>query len=194
MTVPPTLAHDLVRGFNAALVIPATASTLKQAQREAARELHVLADYHRAARTARCLPALSRPERQAVHRVAEIIAEQGINGTVWLLAVKTSASLGGMDGGMLAQVGVTLNTMVTPGQTQAFNPARCLFREVGMDPDWLSALPDAVVLRFADMVGRFAASCGYGLGGARHSPPVGTRSGRDWDGLLQSAATARPPA
>ncbi|MFD2716986.1 hypothetical protein ACFTIK_26925, partial [Tistrella mobilis] len=82
-------------------------------------------------------------------------------------------------------------TMVTPGQTQAFNPARSLFRGIGFEPDWLAALPDSAVPRFAEMVGRIAARCGYGLDPSRQRPALPVRVGRDWEHMLTSATTGK---
>jgi len=155
----------LAQGFGVALVIPAIASTIKQAQREAAPDLHILADYYRRGRDRApelgAVP-LSRSEAAAAERFGIVLVEQGINGTTFFLMVKVAAVTGGPLLGMIAQVGITANTVITPQQIQKFNPAQLLFDRIGKRPEWVSYMPIELVQHFAMASGRFANACGYG--------------------------------
>jgi hypothetical protein len=183
-------AHDaLAQGFSAALMIPAAASTLKQAQREAAGELHVLADYYRRAQRGGASCVLDGKTRQAACRFGRIIVEQSINGTAFFLAVKLSVMTAGTFGGMLAQLGITGNTIITPHQTQKFNPAKSLFAFVGSEPDWVAGLPEPLLQRFAHASGRFADWCGYSGTAVCPVPPSGAVASS-----LRLEFRPRPPA
>lgn len=143
--------------FTAATIVPALASAIKQAQREASAELHVLADYHARAE-GQSPPPLTSAEQRAARELGVVMVEQGFNSAVLFLMVNAAAALVGPAGGMLAQVGITWNTVVTPEQTQRINPARV----IGLRPDWVRRLPRGGQVRFASLCGQFARSCGYG--------------------------------
>ncbi len=156
---------NLASGFSTATIIPAIASTFKQAQREAAADLHVLADYHRrsSGRPTRHGPLpLSTAEGRAAEHLGIVLVEQGVNGTAFFVAVLMGVLTAGPIGGMLAQLAITGNTAITPHQTQKFNPAQLLFDRIGRRPDWISAVPEQIVISFALASGRLAAACGYG--------------------------------
>lgn len=183
------LPGTAAEGFGAALVIPAAVSTLKQAQREAAAELHVLADYHRAGRAAGALPAPSPAELRAAQEVGRVISREMVNGAAFFLAVKAVVALGGPAAGMLAQLGITLNSMLSPQQTQQVNPARALFELIERQPDWVGRLPEVQRRQFMDYVGRFAVGCGYGGLGVASRPPVDLETAR-WDEILDAAPSS----
>lgn len=175
-----------VDGFTAATVIPAIASTLKQAQREAAEPLHTIASYAMRARASeqagRPLPPLRPAEREAAHRVGQVMLEQAINGTTFFLAVK-AALIFGVWGGALAQVAITANTVITPHQTQSFNPARRILGLIEACGDWVGLLGEDGLLRgFACRIGLLALACGYG---------EGTRPQGDGPPALGSGAAAK---
>lgn len=155
----------LAQGFGAAIIIPAIASTLKQAQREAAADLHQLSDYYLRAsgQSISHGPIPMTPaEQMAARRLGSVLVEQGINGSTFFLIVKLSVVTFGACGGMLAQVGITGNTMVTASQVQKFNPAQLLFEKIGRQPDWVSLLPPELAARFAFGAGKLANLSGYG--------------------------------
>ena len=82
-------SSPIVQGFTLATVIPAVASTLKQAQREAAEALHCLARYH--ARVKAVGGTKLPPDaatRMAARRFGQVLVEQTINGSTFFLAVK----------------------------------------------------------------------------------------------------------
>ncbi len=163
----------LMEGFSAALMIPAAASTLKQAQREAADQLHLLADHYRAVCAGRA-PADPGPAvREAIRRFGQVLVEQGINGTAFFLVVKLAVLAGGAYGGMLAQVCITGNTIITPHQTQKFNPAQTLFSAIGSGPDWVPLLPQPLLRALIHGSGAFADWCGYGRHRTLLSPSEG---------------------
>jgi hypothetical protein len=167
----------LAQGFGTAIIIPAIASTLKQAQREAAADLHILSDYyHRSSdRSDKLGPAsLTRTEKIAACRLGSVLVEQGINGTTFFLIVKLSVMTFGAFGGMLAQVGITGNTMITASQVQKFNPAQLLFEKIGRQPDWVAALPTELAARFAFGAGKIALMSGYGNSSHGKQHPVHT--------------------
>lgn len=165
--------HKSIDGFTAATTIPAIASAIKQAQREAADELHILAAYyHRTA--AQPSGANSRQlttrEAQAARTLGTVMVEQGFNATVLFLAVNGAAAVAGPIGGMIAQVGITWNTIVTPQQTQRYNPARMITDRLNWRPEWVSRLPRGGMEALATHLGRFASSCGYGDQPQRPTP------------------------
>jgi hypothetical protein len=162
---------NLARGFSAALWIPAIASSIKQTQREAERELHILAQYFQRARDEEDRGRhLDFNTRQAAHRFAQAILEQTINGTTFFVAVQLGVLLAGPLGGMLAQLAITGNTIVTPQQTQRINPAKMLFGSVDYRPDALAHMPESFVQRFAYYSGQFADWCGYGYSQKSRNP------------------------
>jgi hypothetical protein len=161
-------ANDsFANGFSSALVIPAVASTLRQAQREAADDLHTLARFYQSHRqrggTSEALPLrLDERTQVAARSFGKVLAEQVINGTTYFLGVKLAIMTAGAFGGLAAQLAITGNTMITPLQTQRLNPARRLFDAVGMDPDWAVHMSDATLVRFAYSAGMCADFCAYG--------------------------------
>lgn len=164
----------LAQGFGAAIIIPAIASTLKQAQREAAADLHQLSDYYQRASgypTDLGPMPLTSSEQMAACRLGSVLVEQGINGSTFFLIVKLSVVTFGACGGMLAQVGITGNTMVTASQVQKFNPAQLLFEKIGRQPDWVSLLPPELAARFAFGAGKLARFSGYGNVSRRPEQP-----------------------
>lgn len=164
-------SSPIVQGFTLATVIPAVASTLKQAQREAAGALHCLARYH--ARVKAVGGTKLPPDaatRMAARRFGQVLVEQTINGSTFFLAVKLALMGFGAAGGVTAQVAITGNTIITPHQTQRFNPARILFDALGSEPDWVNCLSEEALAIFAYQSGAFAALCGYGEGSPEEAP------------------------
>jgi len=180
------IVEGMAHGFGSALVIPAAVSTLKQAQREAAAELHILADYHRSVIAVGKLLAPTSQERAAAQEVGRVVSRELLNGAAFFLAVKAVVALGGPAAGMLAQLGITLNSMLSPQQTQQLNPARALLDRIGRQPDWLRQLPEAQQRQFMDHVGRFAVGCGYGGLGASSRASLDLQTAR-WDEILDAA-------
>lgn len=160
------MSNFLTTGFSAATVVPALASALKQSQREAASHLHLLADYHRRQKPYSRSPLwLTREERLATCEVGTILVEQGFNCAALFLAVNGAALLAGPTGGMLVQVAITWNTIVTPEQVQKVNPARLVSDHLNWRLDWVSRLPVDQIERFALFCGGWANRCGYGSSG-----------------------------
>jgi hypothetical protein len=157
------MTYPLMSGFSAATLIPALASALKQSQREAAGSLHILAEYHQRQRPYSRRPSwLTKAERQAACEVGTVLVEQGFNCAVLFLAVNGAALLAGPVGGMLVQVAITWNTIVTPEQVQKVNPARVIADQFDWRPDWVAGLPEDRIETFALMCGQWASRCGYG--------------------------------
>jgi hypothetical protein len=159
--------NAFANGFSAALIVPAATSTLRQTQREAADELHVLARYYQThKRQGGTLETLSArvddQTREAARSFGRILVEQGVNGTTYFLGVKLAIMSAGGIGGMCAQVGITGNTMITPLQTQRWNPAKVLFNAMGVDPDWVAHVSDSTLAQFSYVSGLCADFCGYG--------------------------------
>jgi hypothetical protein len=153
----------IVQGFTLATVIPAVASTLKQAQREAAEALHCLAQYHaRVSASGGAKIPIDAATRHAANRFGEVLVEQAINGSTFFMAVKLALMGFGAAGGVAAQLAITGNTIVTPQQTQKFNPARMVFEALGSEPHWVKRLSEEALSNFAYHSGAFAAFCGYG--------------------------------
>jgi len=191
------LERAAVAGFGAATVIPAAASTLRQALREGAPHLHVLADYYRrACRRPEVRMRLLRNDRHvndAAISAGKVLVEQGINGTTFFLAVKLALVTFGTWGGILAQLAITANVMLTPGQTQIINPARSV---LGADPlrqSPASLLRARELEMFAFGLGAFAALCGYGdAGQAPPNEPAGRRE-KSASGFVIMARLDRSP-
>jgi len=153
----------IVQGFALATVVPAMASTLKQALREAADALHCLARHHQRVVAAGGVNVpVDAETRRAARRFGKVMVEQAINGTALFMAVKLSLLTFGAVGGIAAQLAITGNTIVTPRQTQHINPARTMFESLGCEPDWVDGLSDGMLAGFAYQSGAFASFCGYG--------------------------------
>lgn len=136
--------------------------------------MHLLVDHYRAVRVGRA-PADPGPAvRQAARRFGQVLVEQGINGTAFFLVVKLAVLAGGAYGGMLAQLGITGNTIITPHQTQKFNPAQIIFSAIGTGPDWVPLLPEPLLQAFIHGSGAFADWCGYGQSRTLPSLPGGS--------------------
>lgn len=149
-------------GFSLALITPAIVSTIKQAEREAAPQLHALADFYISTKITGNPVGLSVADKEGLSRFGVIMAQQFTNGAFFLTAVRAAVLVGGVGGGILAQAAVTLNTMFHPGQTQRFNPSKILGRMVGHESNWLAALSTEHQVRLALIVGGAAAKLGYG--------------------------------
>jgi hypothetical protein len=177
----PEIIAAQKEGFSTAIILPALASTLRQAQREASPALHVLAAYARDLPAKHRFPLLSAEEDAAAARVAAVLTEQGISGPAFFLVVRLLVAAFGPAGGMLGQIAITANTMANPENHQSFNPGRSVVRRMG---NWYFSLPQPTRRRFAAFIGRIARSCGYGYA---HALPPGPGSA----GILVSVA-ARP--
>lgn len=191
------LERAAIAGFGAATVIPAAASTLRQALREGAPHLHVLADYYQRARGK---PEVRRRFSRHELRVGEaavasgrVLVEQGINGTTFFLAVKLALVTFGTWGGIIAQLAITANVMLTPGQTQMFNPARSFSAADRSGQSTSAPMHSRDLEIFAFGLGAFAAFCGYG--DMTQAPPTAPGNQRMEDGrrCVISASLDRPP-
>jgi hypothetical protein len=182
MPLSPEIIAARKEGFSTAIILPALASTLRQAQREASPALHVLAAYARDWPASQPFPLLSAEEDAAAARVAAVLTEQGISGPAFFLVVRLLIAAFGPVGGMLGQIAITANTMVNPENHQSFNPGRSVVRRTG---NWYFSLPQPTRRRFAAFIGRIARSCGYGnthalppgVGGAGTIMSVAVRPG-----------------
>jgi hypothetical protein len=159
------------RGFSLALVTPAIFSTVKQWEREAAPEMHALANMYDARQGASQAALLTAVEADVLRRFGIVFLQQMGNGAFFLAAARTAVSLGGVTGGVLAQVGITMNTMFHPQQTQRFNPSRLLAQLIGPGGDWTQRLSATQKRDLACLLGRGAAKLGYGASGQQRSQP-----------------------
>lgn len=181
--------------FTAAMMIPAAASALKQVQREAESELHILADYARSNSQFSGSRDLNPAEEEAISSFGRIIVEQGLTNSGFFLAVKAVVGLYGVNAGMLAQVLITLNTMLNPKQHQNFNPARKFFELIGSRPNWVDLLSPSQKQTFAHMTGEYALKIGYGgnyVDGSTALLLTTRRQGVNWDKYLDGAGENIP--
>lgn len=184
------MASSSAGGFSAALVVPALVSTLKQAQREAEAELHVLAAYY--ADRDRCggKRELTTRELDALIRIGELLTEQGISGAAFFLAAQAGILFGGVGGGMAAQVLITANGMTNPKQAQAFSPGREILSRVG-GARWVERLSSTDQKTMATHLGHFALRAGYGTRVEQRPTRLALPAceGRtDWDAVFDASA------
>jgi hypothetical protein len=195
--VPDSYPAGVEGAFTTAVIVPAVASTIKQAQREAGPELHILADYYQTHQQRHGVVPLDAVQEAATVRLGRILVEQGVTGTLFFLAVKTAVALGGVEAGMLAQVFITGNTMVNPTQALQVNPGRRLCELLDTHPDWVHMLSPLRRQALAALIGALATKAGYG--GTRHADGrngltlAHLRSGINWKQYLAGPWQPQPP-